>query len=136
MSNRILVVDDNSAIRGVVRVAIETQSDLEVCGEATDGADGIRKAKQLCPDLIILDLLMPVMNGFQAAHILKKDMPTVPIILFTAQARLSGSRSSDAGISAVVSKTDDIDTLIRQVRALLKPSKGHHQANERELHEQ
>ena len=80
---------------------------------------------------------MPVMNGLHAAHVLKMDMPTVPIILFTAQkARLSGSRASNAGISAVVSKTDDIDALIRQVRALLKPAEQQHQTNETVLRKQ
>ena len=107
---------------GFLPSAIETQSDLEVCREASDGVDGIKQAEQLCPDLIILDQSMPLMNGLQVAHVLKKDMPTVPIILFTAQkVRLFGSRASDAGVSAVVSKTDDIDALIAQVRALLKP---------------
>ena len=135
MPNRILLVDDNLAVRRILRVAIETETDLEVCGEAIDGPDGIEKAEHLFPDLIVLDLLMPTMNGLQVAQILKKDMPTVPIILFTAQKeQVCGSRASAAGISAVVSKTDDIAALVKQVRSLLKPTERQHQANEKVLH--
>jgi CheY-like chemotaxis protein len=59
------------------------ESDFEVCGEAHDGQDAIEKAQRLLPDLIILDLSMPVMNGLDAARVLKDRMPSVPIIMFT-----------------------------------------------------
>ena len=59
MSKHILLVDDSDVCRKVTRLIVESQADLEVCGEAVDGVEGIEKAKALKPDLIILDLAMP-----------------------------------------------------------------------------
>ena len=80
MPKNILVVDDNPSIRFLIRSLLEN-SGYSVCGEAEDGADAIEKAKELKPDLICLDLSMPRMNGAEAASVLKRLMPTVPIIL-------------------------------------------------------
>src|ERR1700692_4378898 len=83
MSKCILIVDDNLPIRKSIRRFLESETDFEVCGEAVDGLDAIEKARELNPDLIILDLSMPRMNGAAAASVLKRTMPHVPIILFT-----------------------------------------------------
>jgi two-component system chemotaxis response regulator CheY len=64
---RILIVDDNAAIRTVSRFLFDVPG-FEVCGEAVDGADAIKKAQDLCPDLIVLDLSMPEMNGRETAR--------------------------------------------------------------------
>jgi two-component system, chemotaxis family, chemotaxis protein CheY len=79
MPPNILVVDDNASIRYLIRSLLENTG-YAVCGEAEDGADAIEKAKQLKPDLICLDLSMPRMNGAEAASVLKRLMPAVPII--------------------------------------------------------
>lgn len=60
---RILIVDDSPLIRRTLRTLLEQQTDWAVCGEAEDGRDGIEKAQRLHPDLIVIDLVMPVMNG-------------------------------------------------------------------------
>jgi len=76
-----------------------------VCGEAADGADAIEKATTLKPDFILLDLAMPGMNGMEAAPILKRLMPTVPIVTFTTYGELLGrSLPSTIGIDAVIDK--------------------------------
>src|SRR5688500_4574791 len=121
MAKRILLVDDNVAVRKAMRTVLVAEPDWEVCGEAIHGLDAIEKAQQLRPDLIILDLCMPIMDGLQAARILKEKMPEVPLILFTAHKHeLFGSAAFDAGFSAVFSK-DDLGALVTQVRSLLHP---------------
>src|SRR3982074_1635567 len=80
---KFLIADDSETIRSVLRTFLESREGFEVCGEAVDGVDVIEKAKELHPDLIILDLAMPRMNGAAAASVLKRRMPRTPIILFT-----------------------------------------------------
>jgi CheY-like chemotaxis protein len=122
MYKSILVVDDSDAVRKVTRLFLETQIDLEVCGEAVDGVDAIEKAKELKPDLIVLDLVMPRMNGIDAASAIKDMMPQVPIILFTLYGAAVGDKApiSAAGIDAVLSKPDGGWKLLECVRDLLQ----------------
>ena len=92
----ILIVDDYPSIRCAIRKWLETCSDLTVCGEAVDGRDAIEKARQLKPDLVLLDIPMPGMDGLHAARILKGLLPDVRIVAFTKYAeslkKLSGCR--------------------------------------------
>jgi chemotaxis response regulator CheB len=80
----VLIVDDNASIRQVLCELFEREVDSEVCGEAENGKEAIEKAQELRPDLIVLDLSMPVMNGFDAARVLKRLMPAVPLIMYSA----------------------------------------------------
>lgn len=80
----ILIVDDNPLVRAKLRLCLERQSDWRVCGEAVDGRDAIEQALILFPDLIVLDLAMPCMNGFEVATRLRKLMPSVRLALWTA----------------------------------------------------
>src|ERR1700680_2328714 len=84
MAKTVLIVDDNRYIRQDLCEQFKRESDFEVCGEAENGKEAIAKARQLHPDLIVLDLSMPVMNGLDAARELKQLMPAVPIIMFTS----------------------------------------------------
>jgi DNA-binding NarL/FixJ family response regulator len=123
MSKSILIVDDSESVRKITRLFIESQVDLEVCGEAVDGVDGIEKAKALKPDLILLDLAMPRMNGVEAASIIKRTMPQVRIIMFTLYKEILGrSVASAVGVDAVVSKPDGGWKMIECVRGLLQPA--------------
>src|SRR5438270_3474924 len=79
---RILVIDDGDSVRDVIRIFLE-HAGFEVCGEAGDGVQAIELAKQLRPDLIVLDLAMPRMNGAEAASVLNQTVPEIPIILLT-----------------------------------------------------
>jgi DNA-binding NarL/FixJ family response regulator len=99
----------------------ESQIDFEGCGEAADGVDALEKAKELKPDLILLDLAMPRMNGVEAASVLKGLMPRVPIVLFTLYSEMLGkSLTSTIGIDAVLSKLDGGWKLVDCVRSLLQ----------------
>jgi DNA-binding NarL/FixJ family response regulator len=123
----ILIVDDNRAVREATRDFLESQTIFRVCGEAIDGLDALDKARDLTPDLIILDLSMPRMNGLQAAKELKAIMEHVPIILFTLHAEaLPKNDALPTGVNAVVSKVD-LSGLARQVNKLLagkRPASG------------
>jgi len=121
MSKSILVVDDSDITRKITRLFLEIQIDLEVCGEADDGVDAIKKAKELKPDLILLDLVMPRMNGIEAASVIKGIMPQVLIVLFTMYKETVGNALASAvGIDAVLSKPDGGWNLLECVQTLLQ----------------
>ena len=123
MAKRIMVVDDNPAIRRALRIIIEFNEGWEVCGEAVDGQDGIDKAKRLHPDLIVLDLSMPVMNGLQAARVLHEIMPQVPVILCSLHADgILQREAAAAGVTTIFSKAENMQTLIIKARQLLECS--------------
>jgi DNA-binding NarL/FixJ family response regulator len=120
MPKTILIADDHDAVRRAIREAFTSEDDFEVCGEAQDGQDAIEKAERLRPDLIILDLSMPVMNGLEAGRALKARMPSAPIILFTLYVdQFLEQAARAAGIADVVSKNDHLSVLIHKVRGLL-----------------
>jgi DNA-binding NarL/FixJ family response regulator len=105
MPKRILIADDDEALRAVIRRFLESHTTCEVCGEAVNGADAIAKAETLNPDLILLDYLMPGMNGIETGAVLKAMMPEVPVILFTGEDSWAiQSAAMSAGIKAVVPK--------------------------------
>ena len=109
----VLIVDDSQPVRRLLRAAL-SESGWTVCGEAVNGRDAILKAQQLLPDLIILDLSMPEMNGLEAAEQLKFVMPTVPLLMFTTHSdRELDQQASQAGIHKVFSKKDGAATLIK-----------------------
>jgi two-component system, chemotaxis family, chemotaxis protein CheY len=119
MPKNILVVDDNASIRFLIRSLLENTG-YAVCGEAEDGADAIEKAKQLKPDLICLDLSMPRMNGAEAASVLKRLMPAVPIILFTMhEDSLGQSLARAVGVDKVLGKPDGMSRLTESIAELL-----------------
>src|SRR5207247_10665803 len=83
MAKAVLVVDDNALIRQALCEMFKREADFEVCGEAENGREAIEKALHLHPDLIVMDLSMPVMNGIDAAGVLKGLMPMVPLMIFS-----------------------------------------------------
>ena len=98
----VLLVDDSQIVRKVVRDYLETLTDWKIKGEARDGAEAIQKARELKPDVILLDYSMPNMNGIQAASELKKLLPNVFIVVFTMFDESLGSiLSSAAGVDLV-----------------------------------
>jgi DNA-binding NarL/FixJ family response regulator len=119
----ILIVDDHPAVRRALRAAFERQPGFAVCGEAEDGVEAISKAKKLTPDLIVLDLRMPVMDGLEAARELKRLFPRVPLMMLTCYHSSAAEKQAlDSGVTAVFSKPDGMQNLIWQARAVLMPS--------------
>jgi len=106
-------------MRLAVRFLLERRHSELVVSEAVDGVDAIEKAKQTKPDLILLDLAMPRLNGAEAASVLKNALPETPIILFTMYSDLhADSLSAFIGVD-FISKVDGIPKLLERVDALL-----------------
>ena len=123
MVKSVLIADDQEIIREVLCDLFDSQEDFEVCGEAENGMEAVEMAQMLQPDVILLDLSMPVMNGIEAACALKRLMPMVPIIVFSEYGDVLSQRETrSSGISAVVSKTAQISVLLDKARAVLYPA--------------
>ena len=117
MAKTILVADDSVAMRLSVRLLLEGRHPELVVSEAVDGVDAIEKAKNSKPDLIILDLAMPRLNGLEAGTVLKRDLPETPVILFTYTDLLPKTLCEAIGVD-FISKVDGIPKLLERVDAL------------------
>jgi CspA family cold shock protein len=120
---RLLICDDNANIRYLLRTFVETRTPYKICGEAEHGSEAIEKAKKLQPDLILLDLSMPVMTRAEAAVILKRTVPQMKIILFSMHLdEVSKSLGTAIGVDLMLSKSDSIHKLADHLHALLTPA--------------
>lgn len=120
MGVRILIVDDSTAMRHGVRYLLETHDDWEICGEAADGAEAIEKYRELSPDLLVVDVSMPVMNGLDASLEILKLSPNSLILLFTSfLTRELIETAHESGIRGTLSK-DYTELLVGGVEALLR----------------
>ena len=118
----ILICDDNPNIRYLLRVFVESQTSFKICGEAGHGTEAIEKARVLQPDLILLDLSMPVMTGAEAASVLKGMLPRTKIILFSMHMEsVPRSLAAAIGVDLALSKSDGITKLAEHLRTLLVP---------------
>ena len=88
MKTRILIVDDHEIVRRGLRVLLQGHEGWEICGEAVDGYDAVAKAAQLKPDLAILDVMLPEMNGIDATRIIRSEAPEAKIIALTIKKTL------------------------------------------------
>jgi DNA-binding NarL/FixJ family response regulator len=120
MRAQILVADDSRTVRRSLHGLLEQNPNWKVCAEAVDGADVIAKAQQLKPDIIVLDFFTPGMTGLEAARILGRVLPSVPVLLFTFEvtAQLIDQAKS-VGIKGVVQKSDTHE-MVNGVEALLR----------------
>jgi len=121
MTHTVLIADDNPLIRQGLSDLFQMEDDFEVCGDAENGREAVEKARELHPDLILLDLSMPVMNGLEAARVLKRVMPEVPVIMFSAYGDSFENEARSAGVSALVSKSEDMSVLLGKARNLVYP---------------
>jgi two-component system, NarL family, nitrate/nitrite response regulator NarL len=117
---RILIVDDHEVMRLGIRNLLEGQPSWIVCGEARDGREAVAKALQLEPDVIIMDVTMPVMNGLEAASAIAHSNPDIPVILFSLHLSddLSGHLTGNS-IRGAVSKSNAARELVEAVETVL-----------------
>lgn len=83
MSVRVLLVDDHQLVRLGLRTAISRDTTIQVVGEAVDGAEGVEMTRQFCPDVVLMDIQMPVLNGIEATRQIAHEMPEVKVIMLT-----------------------------------------------------
>jgi DNA-binding NarL/FixJ family response regulator len=117
MAFRILIVDDSAMVRSLLRNCLESVPGCKVCGEAVNGKEAVEKAQQMRPNFIVIDLSMPVMNGLQAAKVLSKLMPAVPMVMYTSFITHNLEQEAlAAGVCQVIAK-ESMATLIGAVRS-------------------
>jgi two-component system nitrate/nitrite response regulator NarL len=116
---RCLLVDDHESVRAGVTAILSSRTNIEVCGEASNGREAVEKARELQPDLIILDVTMPVMDGIHSAKEIRSFLPDVPILFFSMHDGIYLVHEAKmAGVQGFVSKTDARATLLDAVDAL------------------
>ncbi len=124
---RVLIVDDECDIVESIKFNLELEN-VE-CLEAFDGEEALSKAKKECPDLIILDIMLPKMNGYKVSRLLKFDekYKDIPIIMLTARAQESDLKiGENTGANEYVTKPFEMDKLIALIKQYLFPEKSSH----------
>jgi DNA-binding NarL/FixJ family response regulator len=118
MAIRILIADDHSVVRQGLRMFLALEPDLEIVGEAADGAEALRLARELRPDVVLMDLLMPVMDGITATGLLRRELPDTEVVALTSvleDEKVVGAVR--AGAIGYLLKDTQADELRRAIRA-------------------
>lgn len=118
---KVLVVDDHSLFRRGIRDIIEREPDIEVVGEAESEMEAILQAKELEPDLILMDITMPHGNGLEAISTLKRELPDIKVIILTVHAQDEYLfEAIKRGVEGFLSKNVRIDVLLDSIRAVMR----------------
>jgi YesN/AraC family two-component response regulator len=121
---RVLVVDDNESVRRGICQILRSQSDIEVVCEATDGIDAVHKIREYVPDVVLLDITMPTMNGLEVAEIMKMEFPSVQVVIVSQHdSRGFQWAALGAGVSGYVVKSNvgrDLIPELRRIQGLRK----------------
>jgi DNA-binding NarL/FixJ family response regulator len=116
---RVLVVDDNESVRRNICRLLHSEVDIEVVCEAVDGADAISKAREHLPDVVLLDVTMPNMNGLEVARTLKQEFPSIQIVILSQHdSRGFKWAALAAGVDGYVVKSDAARDLIPELRRI------------------
>src|SRR5947209_1073673 len=120
-SVRVLIADDHEIVRRGVRSLLETNPSLVVCGEAVDGQDAVDAAKQLNPDVVVLDISMPHLNGLEAARLIRKEVPRTEILILSQHDSAEVVNAAlEAGARGYVVKSDVSRDLLRAVEVVMQ----------------
>lgn len=116
---RILVVDDNPAVRNYLRALLEQQGSWQVCDEARTGGEALQRLKKAPPDLILLDFQMPDLNGLEVARQISRVCPQIPILMVTIHlSKQLAEEARKVGIRGTCAKSD-VGSIVEAVEALL-----------------
>jgi DNA-binding NarL/FixJ family response regulator len=122
---RILIADDNEWVRRGVKHILAPNGNWEICGEAEDGAEAIRKAAELLPDLILLDVSMPGLNGLEAARRVHEEVPAAKIIIMSQHdPAVLLPRALEAGAHGCVDKSRLTDDLFRTIGSVMEAAEN------------
>lgn len=114
---RVLLVDDTDEIRNLVRVVLGTDTELDVVGEARNGAEALEMVKAVEPDVVLLDWQMPVLDGLRAIPGLRRERPGVGIVMYSSRVEADASASAlAAGADAYLEKTAELSEVTRRLR--------------------
>lgn len=117
---RILLVDDHNLFRSGIRLLLSRNADFEVVGEASDGVEGIKRAKELRPDIVLLDLHMPGISGIETTQLLRQDVPQTHVILLTVSEDAADlSAGLKAGAAGYLLKNIDADYLLDSLKRVM-----------------
>ena len=117
--DRVLVVDDAANLRELLTVLLDVEDDFEVVGTAADGRDAIAQAQRLRPDVVLLDLAMPVMDGLEALPTLRAHLPDARIVIFSGfEHQALAQEAIDAGADAYLEKGVSVTHLVEELRRL------------------
>ena len=115
---RILIADDHDVVRAGVRLMIERERGLEVCAEAGNGREAVALAEKLRPDVVILDMTMPELNGLEAARQIKRKLPEVEVVMLTAHENEDlVHQVFDVGARSYIVKTEAVQYLVPAIRS-------------------
>lgn len=118
---RILIVDDHPGVRSSLAFSLEVFDDMEIAGEAANGREALRRCRLIQPDVILMDLIMPGMDGITATRQIRHRYPTIPVLgLSQASGQEKIGRMMEAGAAGFVPKTTPIDELVAAIRAVLR----------------
>jgi len=118
MPSRVLIVDDHAVVRMGVRIMLGENPKWEVCGEAEDGERALREIAELAPDIVILDISLPVMNGFEVAKEIRRIAPSTKIVFFSIHELSATARQ--IGGDGFVLKSSGVETLEATLESVLQ----------------
>jgi DNA-binding NarL/FixJ family response regulator len=117
-ARRVLIVDDVERVRQELRTFLTLAGDIEIVGEASDGLEAIRLVERLAPQVVLMDLEMPVMDGFEATRRIKARRPSCRVIALTIHAgKAERQQALQAGMAEVVAKGAPLEILLRAIHA-------------------
>jgi DNA-binding NarL/FixJ family response regulator len=119
LPTRLLIVDDHAVVRLGIKMVLNTRANVQVVGEATDGQDAIRQVEELQPDLVLMDLVLPQIDGIEIMARIKKKYPIIKVIVLTASEDILQIKAAiSAGADGYLLKDADADTLLTGIEAV------------------
>jgi DNA-binding NarL/FixJ family response regulator len=117
-AQRVLIVDDSPQVRQELRTLLTLAGDIEIVGEATDGLEAIRLAEALQPEVVLMDLEMPVLDGYEAARQIKSRWPACRVVALTVHGyEAARQKASQAGVDVFLVKGVSVETLVQAISA-------------------